>query len=135
MFCKSFVLLYYCIRILKSMLNDNLNFRHQSKFTNILRNHRAWSEHIQLRKTLHKFYQQKLLNTYFRCFDPCNEVYNHQLFSISINFTRKFCRRWSRILSGRVAGWPQKIFELRSGEKNFRGSSRGLWGHAPPENF
>ena len=35
----------------------------------------------------------------------------------------------------RVAGWPQKIFETRSAEKIFLGSSRGVWGHASPENF
>ena len=33
-------------------------------------------------------------------------------------------------------GWlVPKVFEARSGEKNFLGSSREVWGHAPPENF
>ena len=100
MFCKSFVLLYYCI--LKSMLNDNLNLLHQSEFTNILRNHRALSERIQLRKTLYEFYQLKILRTCFVALTHIvyNEVYIHQLFSISINFTL-FCY-WHRRKSSRI---------------------------------
>ena len=115
MFCKSFVLLYYYIP--KSMLNDNLNLRHQKEFTNILRNRRAQSEHIQLRKTFYKFYQQKIYIC-FRCFDHVvyNEVYNHQLFSISINFARKFCY-WHRRKSSR-------IFLRKSCSKRFRKISK-----------
>ena len=29
----------------------------------------------------------------------------------------------------------KKIFEPRGGEKNFFRPSRGVWGHAVPENF
>ena len=37
MFCKSFILHYYSI--IKSMLNDNLNLRHQGECTNIRSSH------------------------------------------------------------------------------------------------
>ena len=129
MFCKSFVLLYYCF--LKSMLNDNLNLRHQSEFTSIWRNHRAWPDPIQLRKSLHKFYQQKILYTSYINFISrkfytlafvalahvvYKEVYNHQLFSISVNFTRRFCY-WHRPKSS-------KIFLRKSCSKRFRKISK-----------
>ena len=55
----------------------------------VWRNNRRWPGYIQLRKTLYKFYRQKnyavaLNHIYY------NEVYNHHLFPILINFTRKF---------------------------------------------
>ena len=36
---------------------------------------------------------------------------------------------------GGVDGWPQKFFQAHNAEKNFWGSSRGVWRHVPPENF
>ena len=34
-----------------------------------------------------------------------------------------------------LVGQPKKCLEPQSGEKNFLGPPRGVWGHAPPENF
>ena len=34
-----------------------------------------------------------------------------------------------------LVGQAKKLFEPRSGEENFLGPPRGVWGHAPPENF
>ena len=110
MFYKSFVQLYYCI--LKCMLNDNLNLRHQSEFTNILRNHRE--------KPYINFISRKYYTLVFVAFTHVvyNKVYSYQLFSISINFTRKFCY-WHR-------GKSSRIFLRKSCSKRFRKISKGL---------
>ena len=112
MLCKSFVLLYYCI--LKCILNDNLNLRHQSQFTHFEKSQsmvRAYSAEKKLTSILSakKYYTLAFISLTHLVY---NELSNHHLFSISINFTRKFCY-WHRRKSSR-------FFLRESCSKRFR---------------
>ena len=116
MFWKSFVLLCYCI--FKSMLNDNLNLRHQKEFTSILRITEHGQNVFSWEKPHINFISIKYCTLAFVALTHVvyNEVYDHQLFSISINFARKFCY-WHRRKSSR-------IFLRKSCSKRFRKISK-----------
>ena len=90
---------YYSI--LKIMFNGNLNLRHQSEWTNIFDKSQRMVRMCSAEKKVYVNFVRRKYYSLALNHEVYSKVYIHQLFSISINFTGKFChwhrQKWSSI--------------------------------------
>ena len=83
------------------MFNGNLNLRHQSEWTNIFDKSQRMVRMCSAEKKVYVNFVRRKYYSLALNHEVYSKVYIHQLFSISINFTGKFChwhrQKWSSI--------------------------------------